>query len=284
MEIELVGSHTSRWGEGPVWWQERLYYVDIEGQAVHRYDPATGEEKIWDVDERVGFVVPRKQGGLVLGGDNGLYFFDEASGEKTAIADPESEKADNRFNDAAVSPDGRLFAGTISTVKKEGDAALYVLEKSGEVRKVFGDVTNSNGIAWSPDGSRVYYIDTPRKEIWGFDYDVESGEWSNRKIVVKTDHIEASPDGMSMDAEGKVWVAFCHGALVARFDVDTGEELQRVDMPCVETTSCAWGGSELDVLYVTTGIHKSLIEQVPGRLFAVKGLGVKGLPTASFNG
>ena len=283
MEISVVGGYRSKWGEGPVWWQGALYYVDIEGHCVVRFDPGSGEEKILEVGERVGLVVPRRGGGLVIAGDSGFHLLDE-DGSQKAITDPEPEKTDNRFNDGKCSPEGRLFAGTISLVKKEGDASLYELNPKLEVQEVFGGVTNSNGIAWSPDGSRVYYIDTPKREIWGFDYDADTGKWSNRSTVVDTKHIDSSPDGMVMDAEGKVWVAFCHGGCVARFDVETGEELQRVEIPCVETTACTWGGENLDELYITTGIHKSIVEEDAGRLFVVKGLGIKGLPANGFAG
>ena len=283
MEISTVGTIRSKWGEGPIWWGKHLYYVDTEGHAVVCYNPTSGEEKSYAVGERVGLVVPRVSGGMVIAGDNGFRFLDD-DGTLTAIADPESDKENNRFNDGKCSPDGRLFAGTISTVKKEGDAAFYELSSDLAVRKVFGDVTNSNGIAWSPCGTRVYFIDTPRREIWGFDYDAETGAWSNRSVVVDTKHIDSSPDGMTIDAEGKVWVAFCHGGCVARFDVETGKELTRVNLPCLETTSCAWGGENLDELYVTTGIHKSIVEEDGGRLFVIKGLGVKGKTAFAFKG
>lgn len=283
MEISVVGEYRSKWGEGPIWWQGALYYVDIEGHCVVRLDPGSGEEKVIAVGERVGLVVPRREGGLVIAGDTGFQFLNEDGGLQ-AIADPEPEKGDNRFNDGKCSPDGRLFAGTISLVKKEGDASLYELNPELGVKEVLGGVTNSNGVAWSPDGSRVYYIDTPRREVWGFDYDAATGEWSQQAVVVDTKHIESSPDGMVMDAEGKVWIAFCHGGCVARFDVETGEELQRVEIPCVETTACTWGGENLDELYITTGVHKSIVEEDAGRLFVVKGLGVKGLPANGFAG
>lgn len=283
MEISLVGEFKAKWGEGPIWWQGALHYVDIEGHCLISCDPVSGEERVVPVGERVGAVVPRLRGGFVMVGDSGFQLLDE-DGTLKPIVDPEAEKANNRFNDGKCSPDGRFFAGTISLVKNEGDASLYEMNRDLGVREVFGGVTNSNGIAWSPDGTRVFYIDTPRREIWGFDYDAETGEWSNREVVVDTKHLDSSPDGMVMDAEGKVWVAFCHGGCVARFDIETGEELQRVGLPCVETTACTWGGADLDELYVTTGVHKSIVEEDAGRLFVVKGLGVKGLPANGFAG
>ena len=283
MEISVVGSYRAKWGEGPIWWQSRLYYVDIEGHCVISFDPKTGEEEVLPVGERVGTVVPRARGGLVIAGDTGFQLLDE-DGNLKPLHDPESEKTDNRFNDGKCSPDGRFFAGTISLVKKEGDASLYSLNPDLGVQEVFGGVTNSNGLAWSPGGKKVYYIDTPRREIWAFDYDATTGEWRNKEVVVNTGHIDSSPDGMVMDEEGKVWVAFCHGGCVARFDLESGEELSRVEFPCVETTACTWGGENLDELYVTTGIHKSIEEEDAGRLFVVKGLGVKGLPAYAFGG
>lgn len=280
--IEPVATTRARWGEGPIWWKSALYYVDIEGHQVHRYDPATGEERSWNVGQRVGTVVPRESGGLVIAGDHGLYFLDEETGEISPIADPEPDKPDNRFNDGKCSPDGRFFAGTISLVKKTGDAKLYRLDPDLSLHEAFGPVTNSNGIVWSADGRSVYYIDTPRQEILGFDY--ENGHLRNIRSVASTKAIEASPDGMTIDAEGNLWVAFCHGACVAAYDPATGEEIRRVELPCLETTACAFGGPDLADLYVTTGIHKSVVEEHGGRLFVIRGLGVKGVPASAFVG
>lgn len=281
-EIHPVGTVRARWGEGAVWWNNALYYVDIEAHQVHRYEPATGAEHSWNVGQRVGTVVPRESGGLVIAGDHGLYFLDEASGELTAIADPEPDKPDNRFNDGKCSPDGRFFAGTISLVKKTGDAKLYRLDPDLTLHEAFGPVTNSNGIVWSKDGKTVYYIDTPRREVLAFDY--EDGHLHNLRSVVSTEAIDASPDGMTIDSDDRLWVAFCHGACVACYDPATGEEVRRVEIPALETTSCAFGGPDLADLYVTTGIHKSVEEEHGGRLFVVKGLGVKGVPANAFAG
>lgn len=284
MELSLVGTHRAQWGEGPIWWEDALYYVDIEGHLVLRYDPATGEEQSWDVGERVGTVVPRLQGGLVIAGDHGFSFLDEESGSVTPIVDPEPEKEDNRFNDGKCAPDGRFFAGTITMVKKEGDAALYRLERDGSVALAFAGVTNSNGIVWSDDGKTVYYIDTPRLAVLAFDYDEESGSLSNERVAFSTaTAVDASPDGMAIDADGNLWIAFCHGSCVLCFD-PTGRELRRIELPCREVTAVAFGGEELEDLYVTTGIPKDEVEEEAGRLFVVKGLGVKGVKAFGFGG
>jgi sugar lactone lactonase YvrE len=282
IHIEPVGNSRSQWGEGPIWWRDALYFVDIEGHLVHRFDPADGGEKSWDVGQRVGTVVPRESGGLVIAGDHGLFFLDEESGQLTAIADPEADKPNNRFNDGKCSPDGRFFAGTISLVRKTGDARLYRLDPDLTLHEAFGPVTTSNGIVWSADGKTVFYIDTPRREVLAFDY--EAGHLRNLRGVVSTAHLDASPDGMAMDADGNLWIAFCHGGCVACFDPETGAELRRVELPCMETTACAFGGPDLADLYVTTGVHKSVVEEHAGRLFVIRGLGVRGLPTNAFAG
>lgn len=282
MTIEPIGEFRSTWGEGPIWSGVRLLYVDIESHKVISFDPESGEERIWEVGQRVGTVVPRKGGGLVIAGDHGFAFLDEVSGEVTKIADPEPGKENNRFNDGKCSPDGHLFAGTISLVKKEGDADLYRLSPELEVTKAYGPVTNSNGIVWSADGKTCYYIDTPKKEILAFNY--ESGLLTNARRVVALNHIESSPDGMAIDENGHLWIAFCHGACVRSFDPVSGYEEQNIELPCLETTACAFGGPDLSDLYVTTGVHKTEKEEHAGRLFVIKGLGVKGLSSHSFGG
>lgn len=279
---EPVGKTRCQWGEGPIWWQGALYYVDIEGKRVHRFDPADGSEQSWDVGQRVGTVVPRESGGLVIAGDHGLSFLDPETGTLTPIADPEADKPDNRFNDGKCSPDGRFFAGTISLAKKTGDAKLYRLDPDLTLHEAFGPVTNSNGIAWSADGKTVYYIDTPRREVLAFDY--EDGHLRNLRSAFSTGHIEASPDGMTIDANGHLWIAFCHGGCVSCFDPANGNELHRVSIPCLETTACAFGGPDLADLFVTTGVHKTAKEEHAGRLFVIRGLKAKGVPAHAFGG
>lgn len=283
MTIEPVGNYKSQWGEGPIWWEGFLYYVDIENHNIIRYSPTSGDEVIFEVGQRVGLVVPREDGGLVWAGDNGLYFLDEFSSESTHITDPEADKENNRFNDGKCSPDGRLFAGTISLKKVEGDATLYRLDEDKSLHTAFSGVTNSNGLIWNAEGDTLYYIDTPRRAVLAFDYSTETGELSNEREAFATDNVDASPDGMTIDEDGNLWIAFCHGACVVQYS-PTGEVLQEIEIPCLETTACAFGGHYFEDLYITTGVHKSEVEEHAGRLFVVKGLGIKGVRANAYKG
>lgn len=289
--IDIAGTYRAQWGEGPIWWKNRLIYVDIEGRAVIEYDPATNLESSWDVSStvgRIGTVVPRAtkgpEGSLLVAGDTGIHFFSTDTGTTTAITDPEPDTPENRFNDGKCSPDGRLFAGSISMVKKTGSATLYRLDPDLSVHTAFSGVTNSNGIVWSTDASTCYYIDTPRQEVLAFDYSASTGELSSVRTAFSTSHINASPDGMTIDSLGNLWIAFCHGACVICYEPTSGKQLHRVDLPCMETTACAFGGENLDELYVTTGIHKDIIEDDAGRLLRITGLGVSGIPASPFVG
>ena len=284
MEVELAGNYRAKWGEGPIWWAESLYFVDIEGHKVLRYDPVTLREEIWEVGERVGTVVPRQGGGLVIAGDRGFSLLDPESGDLTRLGDPEPEKPDNRFNDGKCSPDGRFFAGTISLVKKVGDAALYRLDADQTITRVFEGVTNSNGIVWTERGDTMFYIDTPRRAVLAFDYDPSSGALSNQRVAFSTEKMaEGVPDGMAIDCEGNLWIAFCHGGCVVCCD-QGGVEHRRLEFPCRETTAPAFGGKNLKDLYVTTGIPSREVEEHAGRLFVVRDLGVSGIPARPFAG
>jgi sugar lactone lactonase YvrE len=145
-------------------------------------------------------------------------------------------------------------------------------------------VTTSNGIVWSADRRTCHYIDTPRREVLAFDYDETDGSLRNPRTAFSTAHLDASPDGMAIDADDNLWIAFCHGGCVSCFDPRNGDELHRIALPCLETTACAFGGPGLGDLYVTTGIHKTAKEEHAGRLLVVRGLGVCGVPASAFAG
>jgi len=285
--ISPIGSRVSKWGEGPIFWNDHLLYVDIEGHTLIRLNPESGDEEFWEMGERIGTVVPRMKGGFVCAGDSGIYAFDPVSGEKENLADPEGDKRpDNRFNDGKCDPSGRFWGGTISTVKKTGDANLYMLDAKGNLCLKVGGVTNSNGICWNADATIMYYIDTPTKKIMAYPFDNSLGSIIEPSLVADTGvlDLDGAPDGMTIDSEGMLWVAMCHGGMVVRINPNSGELLQRVDIPCVETTACAFGGDNLNRLFVTTGVHKSLNEADAGKVFAIDGLEVGGVPSFAFEG
>ena len=237
--------------------------------------------------ERIGTVVPMQNGGFLCAGDSGIYCFDPQTGQKKNLADPEADKRpDNRFNDGKCDPSGRFWAGTISMAKNTGDATLYMLDVQGTLHRKVEQVTNSNGICWSMDATKMYYIDTPTRKVRVYDYDDASAEIGSSEVALDTEAkgFDSSPDGMTIDANGNLWVAFCHGGCVVCFDPRSGDQLHKVDLPCVETTACAFGGPNLDRLFVTTGLHKTLKEPDAGRVFVIDGLGVQGVPAFCYLG
>jgi sugar lactone lactonase YvrE len=280
--VTPVGKHVSVWGEGPIWHLNRLLYVDIEAHKILAYDPASGEEKIWPVGQRVGTVVPRAKGGLVWAGDTGFHFLDEATGTSTPIGDPEPDLPENRFNDGKCDPAGRFWAGSIC-LKKRPEGALYCLHTDLRIEKKFAPVTNSNGIVWTRDAATMYYIDTPSKKIRAFDYDKATSAISHERVVWDTSADSSSPDGMTIDSEDRLWIAFCHGAKVVCYDPTARQVLEQIDFPCVETTACAFGGPDLGDLYVTTGLKPGLTEELAGRLFVCRP-GATGVPADAFAG
>lgn len=283
---QVIGNTVSLWGEGPIWWQEQLYYVDIEGCKLRTLQPDSDEEHEWGVGERIGTVVPtEKADEIIYAGDSGFILLNLKSGKKTPLADPESAlRGTNRFNEGKCDPAGRFWAGTISMIKDTGTANLYCLDTDGSLSLKISGVTNSNGICWSPDATTMYYIDTPTQEIRAYDYDLATGEIENPHVVVDTaaHGYASSPDGMTIDTDGMLWVAFCHGGCVVRFDPAKDKELQRIDLPCIETTACAFGGANLDRLFVTTGVKAGLDEPEAGRVFVIDGLGVQGMPAFAY--
>jgi len=288
LTTKTIGKQVSTWGEGPIWWGTHLFYVDINGKKLVRLNPNSGEETIWEISERIGTVVPTENDNEVIyAGDTGYVRLNLKTGSKTPLADPEAElRGKNRFNDGKCDPAGRFWAGTITMVKDTGSANLYCLDTDGSLTLKVSEVTNSNGICWSSDAKTMYYIDTPTQQIRAYDYDLDSGDISNARIVIDTaaHGYASSPDGMTIDAAGMLWVAFCHGGCVVRFNPTKGKELQRIDLPCIETTACAFGGEKLDRLFVTTGIKPGFDEPDAGKVFVIDGLGVKGLPAFCYKG
>jgi sugar lactone lactonase YvrE len=282
---EPVATRISKWGEGPVWFESKLTYVDIAGKAIASFDPATGAETETVLDQNVGFAVPAASGKWIYGGNDGLFTLDMATGASTPIHDPEPDHPGSRFNDGKTAPDGRLFAGTMCPKTEPNTAKLYRIESDQSdlsCHVAYAPVSTSNGLAWSSDLKTVYYIDTPTKEIKAFDYDTATGLFSNERSLVDTSADPSSPDGMCIDKDDNLWVAFCHGACVRQYDTAAGKEIQKIDFPAMETTSCAFGGENGSDLYVTTGINGKNEEELGGRLFVISDTGTSAAPAVPF--
>lgn len=288
--IRPIGKRVSQWGEGPIWWNNKLYYVDIEGHAIVELNPDNGDERAWDVGERIGCVVPVTDADSqwIYAGDSGIYAIELHSGRKTLLADPEeAQRSNNRFNDGKCDPAGRFWVGSISLIKATGSANLYSLDTEGSLTLQQAGLTNSNGICWSLDHRKLYHIDTPTRQICVHDYACETGKIGQRELCVDTAAygFDSSPDGMTIDSDGRLWVAFCHGGCVACFDPNASHALvERIPIPCVETTACSFGGPEFKHLFVTTGQHKTLKEASAGSVFIIEGLSAQGLPAYPYCG
>ncbi|MDC0263881.1 SMP-30/gluconolactonase/LRE family protein [Verrucomicrobia bacterium] len=274
--------------EGPGWDEERqaIVWVDIEKGKISRFYPSTHRNETWAISQKVGCVVRTSGGDLLAGGQEGLLKLNPDSGEVTSLQNPEPDLPVNRFNDGKCDPQGRLWAGTMSCEEEEGAGSLYRITNEGSVKRMVESVTISNGLAWSQDGRTMYYIDTPTRHVDAFDFDPVEGEISNRRHVIEIPKDMGYPDGMTIDAEGKLWVALWAGWGVGRWDPSTGELLAKVQLPVECVTACCFGGKDYRTLYITTASrdldeegHKE--QPQAGGLFAVD-VGLAGLPTPVF--
>ena len=291
INAEVVHAAEAALGEGCVWSpiEDLLIWVDIPGKAVHRFDHATGQPvSVWRYPQSVGNAALRASGGLALGLGASVALTDRVGAIETVIELP-GEPASNRANDGAVDPVGRLFQGTMSDSDPGAPvAALHRVDADGSARRVLSDVSISNGIGWSPDQSTMYYIDTLTFRVDRFDYDPDTGEIEGRRPFLTFDGSTGGPDGMTVDAEGCLWVAFFGGYHVQRFSPE-GERLETVVTPgAPQTTCCCFGGPDLDTLYITTardsiaGVNTEG-EPNSGALFAAD-VDAVGLPTNLFAG
>ncbi|MFF4654546.1 SMP-30/gluconolactonase/LRE family protein [Streptomyces sp. NPDC001381] len=267
-------------GEGPTWDAAagRLLWLDILGARLHTYDPSTGRRSVRVTDQHVGAAKPRAGGGLVLNLRDGVGLLDEDGSFRWLHHEPVPGR---RANDAAVAPDGSLWAGTMRYDEAPGGGTLSRLTGDGTAETVLDDVAVSNGIGWSPDHSLMYYIDSPTRRVDVFDH--SEGRVANRRTFVGIEEGAGFPDGLTVDAEGCVWVALWDGGAVRKFT--PSGELDRVLMlPTPRVTACAFGGADLTDLYITTA-RVGLTDPHPlaGSLLVVPDAG-KGLPQPPFAG
>lgn len=277
-------------GEGPSWDEEKrlLYWVDIPNFNVHIYNPADNSNRVIHTSQYVSAVVPRRSGGLIVTMHHGIFSMDPETGELTPIVNPEAEKLNNRFNDGKCDPVGRLWAGTMAIDESPESGALYCLDRDLSIRKMLNNISISNGLAWDEGKERMYYIDTPTKGVYAFDFELNSGNINNKRVVINFRDEEGFPDGMNIDNEGMLWIAHWGGAKVTRWDPHKGKKIDTVLVAAPRVTSCVFGGENHDELYITTariGMSEKELEIYPnaGGVFKVKP-GVRGVKTYAFHG
>jgi sugar lactone lactonase YvrE len=302
INIECVLDCANHLGEGPVWDVEeaRLYWLDCTGRRVGnptiwRLDPGSGKIDNWTIDRDVGAMALRKDGGAVLAVDDGFYFFDFASGGLELIRRVDEDQPRSRLNDGKCDRRGRFLAGGMDDKEELKICGLWRLDPDLSVTKIDDGIICSNGPCWSPDDKTFYFADTFQEEFWAYDYAIDSGNVSNKRVFASTAADAGVADGSTVDAEGYLWNAQVIGGELVRYAPDGGVE-RRIGMPVKNVTSVIFGGPGLDEIYVTSmarvkhpAVHDRFAVEVKpqflaGGLFRITGLGIRGLPEPRFAG
>ena len=304
VKIECILECDNHLGEGPVWDVEegRLYWLDCTGprfgkKAVWRMDPKSGEVQSWDLPKDIGAMALRERGGHVAAMCDGFYFMhiDGDRIELELIQEVDAEIERTRLNDGKVDRRGRFFAGGMDDLEELKNCGLWRLDPDLSVTKVDDGIMCTNGPCWSPDDTTFYLADTFVEEFWAYDYDITTGNVSNRRVFATTKDDEGVADGSTVDEEGYMWNAQLISGDLVRYAPD-GTVERRIGMPVKNITSVMFGGDDLDVLYVTSmarvkhpAVHDMFaVEAKPqflaGSLFAITGLGIRGLPEPRFAG
>ena len=289
--VDCVLDARAATGEGPVWSvaEQALWWVDIPACRLNRFDPASGENRVFDMPSPIGCFALREGGGLVVALCEGWHAFDPASGALERWHDPEPERPGNRFNDGATDPSGRFWAGTMPKggAGKEPEGALYRLDTDRRSHRVADGLFTQNGLAFAPDGQTMYLSDSAPhiRAIWAFDFDLDSGEPSSRRVFFDTRAVDGRPDGGAIDADGCYWMAGVGGWQLVRL-TPSGEIDRTIPMPVEKPTKVAFGGARLDTLYVTSiGMPEGDVRQPQaGSIFALHVPGVSGLPPTPYRG
>ena len=288
VRIRRIGATRDQLGESPVWDErgQRLFWIDALAGLIHALDPATGAAEQFRVPASIGSLALRGDGGAVLALRNGFATYDF---DRRALTHGPSIGLDHprvRLNDGKADPHGNFLAGTMHGDRAPDEAPLgdlYRLDSSGALQLLESDLAVSNGPCFSPDGRTFYLADSARRIIWAYDYRAD-GPLANKRIFTDTEAEGSGCDGATVDAEGHLWSVLVRIGKIARFSPD-GRIVRTIDMPVRHPTSVTFGGPGLDVLYVTS-ISRShaLADDHPdaGGLFAVEGLGVRGLPAHRF--
>ena len=289
MRAELVLDCKNQHGEGIFWNPEdsRVWWTDIEGREIWSFDPLSNESASFKTQDRVCCFAPRQDGGLIVAFDNRISLLELSSGDERKIADYQPDNPETRLNDGRTDRQGRLIVGGMNEKSGTANASVLRVEPDLSILQMFDGVACANSTCFSPDGRTMYFADTPDREIVAYDYDTVSGGVSGRRVHASFADEPGLPDGSCVDAEGGVWNAEWEGRRVVRVAPD-GTIDRIIEVPVWKPTCCAFGGPDLDTLYITTSRLMSDEETLgrepeSGGLCAVKP-GVRGVQDAPFAG
>ena len=288
IQVDCVLDVKANLGEGPIWSivDQNLYWVDINKCQLNKFNPINGENKIIDVNKPIGCFAIKKNLNVILALSDGFFELNQSDKSMTFISNPESHILGNRFNDGTVDMKGRFYAGTMaingSYKNSKPRGSLYCLDRFGKVTKTMEGFYTINGLAFSPDCKTAYISDSAPwiRTIWAYDYNLEEGNWSNKRVFFNTKDIPGRPDGGCVDAEGCYWMAGVSGWEIVRLS-PKGKIDMIIKMPIEKPTKIAFGGRNLDIIYVTSigkDITKGTENNQPlaGGIFALKVPGVRG--------
>jgi L-arabinonolactonase len=287
--VDCVLPSASLLGEGALWdvAAQALWWLDIKGRLIHRFDPASGANTSWPTPQDVGSLALRAQGGLVVAMGHGFFAFDPASGRFDVLVEPEARMPENRFNDGKPDRQGRFWAGSLHDPETRPNGSLYRLDADLSWQRLVEGITASNALAFAPDGRTLYFGDSPLRTVWAWDLDPDDGSIRNRRVFLELAPGDGAPDGAAVDAEGGYWLTQPGAWTVARYN-PRGRRDRTIRLPVRNPTCIAFGGADLRTLYCTTcrwGLSEADQQAQPlaGHLFALQ-VDVAGLPDAAFAG
>ena len=288
---EVVVNESCILGESPIWSvaEQALYWVDVLNPSIHRFDPATGAHDRWLVETEIGSIGLASGNRLVAGLRMGFALYDLGSSKLEIIDDPEGHGRQNinRLNDGKVDRAGRFWCGSMQDPGREPVGTLYRMDTDRSVHAMADGIRVPNALCWSPDDRTMYFADTYAECIWAYNYDLATGAIENRRVFAEAGEGPGRQDGATVDSEGFVWNAHIFAGRVVRYDPH-GRIEREIAVPTLQATSCAFGGRDLDILYITTASMRMSRDELAadplaGSLFAVE-TGVRGLPEPRFGG
>jgi L-arabinonolactonase len=289
VKAELVLDCKNEHGEGVLWnaLDGRLWWTDINGKTLWRYDPTTRSAESYQAPERICCFAPRRDGTIVAAFADGFAFFNPKTGRRKDIAAFEPDLPQTRLNDGRTDRQGNFIAGGMDECNQEPVSSVWLLDADLKLTRLFGSVRCANSTCFSPDGRTMYFADSPDREIVAFEYTPGVAAVGRKRSVARLPKERGVPDGSCVDAEGFIWNAVWEGYRVDRFAPD-GRLDRTIEVPVAKPTCVAFGGADLDTLFITTsrlGSSNEMLEREPrsGGLFAVRP-GVKGLIDAPFAG